>query len=189
MRLRRWGVRSLMLSVALGVGAPEVDAQGASRAVADLLRYQAPGVGHWRQENSAREAGSEAPVFWVRQLRWGPARDVVIADAFAVYEDRRCESVAHMVYYWDVGDSRVAVTSFSPGGVVGMGHLQVQGSGEVRLDASVRLTDGSELRIRDTSDETERTHYTTRTERLVDGDWIAGDAVVWRRTPGPSPCE
>lgn len=44
-----------------------------------MVGYYVEGTAAWRQENPAYVAGGEAPRFWMRQYRWGPGRDVLLA--------------------------------------------------------------------------------------------------------------
>jgi len=113
---------------------------------------------------------------------------VVVADAVAVTEDGRCEPVAHVVYYWDFQNDRVAVASFNAGGVTGEGYLQPAGPNGTLLMSTIHLPDGSSLRIRGHSDNTRSGAYTTHPERLMDGVWVAGDSATWRREADASPC-
>lgn len=171
-----------------GLWATPAQGQAPASAVERLLSYHLDGSALWRQDNPGFKPGSGAPAYWIRQLRWGPAREVVVADAIAVLEEGRCQPVAHMVYFWDLANRRVAVNSYNAGGVKGQGHLEAKGSTGTLLFSTVSLPGGDTLRIREYSDNTLLDASTTHPERLVNGVWSAGDSVTWRRVAGPSPC-
>ncbi len=183
----RLGIGSLTVLAGLG-WAPAAHGQTHARALEDLLGYHLDGGARWRQDNPRFQAGSGLPAYWVRLLRWGPAHEVVVADAFAVSEDGRCEPVAHMVYFWDLQNDRVAVSSFNAGGVRGEGYLQASGTNGTPLMFTIRLPAGSSLRTREYSDNSRSDAYSTHAQRFVDGAWVAGDSVTWRRESKPSPC-
>ena len=173
-------------SILLGGG--PMEAQESPTLVEQLVGFHVLDDGHWRQDNPESSAKDERPTHWVREVAWGPGRDVVVASAFSVYRDGRCEAVAHLVYYLDRSTDRVGLRSFSGGGVVGEGYVEALGPTENRLAASVTLPDGSVQRIRDTSIRSRTGEYSTHAERWLDGEWVAGDTVVWRARPTPRPC-
>jgi hypothetical protein len=184
----RLGIALFAPFVGLGIWATAVQGQSPARAVEDLLRYHLDGGARWQQDNAKYQPGSGLPAYWVRLLRWGPSHEVVVADAIAVSEDGRCEPVAHMVYFWDIQNDRVAVGSFNAGGVRGEGYLEAKGPDGTQLFSTIHLPDGSTLRIREYSDNTRSDAFTTRAERFVDGTWVAGDSTTWRRRKDASPC-
>ncbi|HEX9565819.1 MAG TPA: hypothetical protein VF981_17700 [Gemmatimonadaceae bacterium] len=184
----RLGISLFAAFAGLGMWATAVHGQSPARAVEDLLRYHLDGGARWQQDNPGFQPGSGLPAFWVRLLRWGPSHEVIVADAFAVSEDGRCAPVAHMVYFWDIQNGRVAVSVFSAAGVRGEGYLEAKGPAGTQLLSTIRLPDGNSLQIREYSDNTRSDAYTTRADRFVDGAWVAGDSVTWRRSKDTSPC-
>jgi hypothetical protein len=182
----RRGIGLLAAFASLIIFATTVRGQSPAKEVEDLLSYHLDGGARWRQDNPDFLPDSELPAYWVRQLRWGPSREVIVADVFAVSEDGRCDPVAHMVYFWDIQNRRVAVNSFNAGGVRGEGYLEAKGPSGTQLMATIRLLDGSSLRIREYTDNARSDASTTHPERLVDGVWVAGDSATWRRDEGAS---
>jgi len=186
------GIRAA-LAFGAGLGATAQTAVAQSEqplgAVEQALSYYLAGGNHWRQDNQSFEPGTGTPTHWVRVMQWGPQRDVVIADAFAVYESQRCESIIHMVYRWDPELERIAVTSFGAAGLVGAGFIEPLGPERDRIVATVTLPDGSEARFRDTSDLSRRDEYSTSNERWVDGTWVPGGSARWQRTGSEATCD
>ena len=166
----------------------ELRGQESQTGVEELLGYHVDGGSRWRQDNADFEPGTAAPAYWVRLLEWGPGRDVVLADAFAVYESERCEAIIHMVYHWDPERERVSTLSFGAAGLLGAGFLEELRPHQSRVVGSVTLPNGTESRFRDTSDLSRHDEYSTQAERWADGDWVAGGNARWQRDPHESPC-
>ena len=186
-----WGQRALgwtAMWAALGATAYEVYGQQSELGVEELLGYHFDGGSRWRQDNEDFEPGGEEPAYWVRLMEWGPGRDVVLADAFAVYEDDRCEPISHMVFHWDPENGRVALSMFGAAGVLAEGYVERLGPTQNRIVVSVELPNGTQMRNRDTSDHSRPDQYTTQAERWADGEWVLGGTARWRRDLHESPC-
>ena len=187
---RRWALAWALVGAATSLTANGLVAQASepSSKVEELMEFYLNGGSRWRQDNEDFEPGSGQPVYWVRVMEWGPGRDVVLADAFAVYESDRCESISHVVYRWDLEHDRLAIASFGAGGRHAEGHVERLGPSTSRTTVEMTLPDGTQMRFRDTSEHSGHDEYTSRGERWADDAWVAGDMVRWRRDSREIPC-
>lgn len=145
------------------------------------MGYFLEGTGAWRQENPAYVGGGEAPRFWIREYRWGPGHDVLLADAFAVFDERRCEPLVHFVHTWEATEGRVAGQNFGANGM----HFRSKGWREspdtLVTEAEGRLPNGSTIRFRDVTDLSNPLRSISVGHRWDGGAWVAGDTARWDR--------
>ena len=98
------GAPAIILAVAAG-HSTAVDQE--TKPLERLLGQFAQGAAAWRQDNTEYVQGGELPRYWIREYRWGPGRDVLLADAYAVFEGERCVPLVHLVHTWDAEQERV----------------------------------------------------------------------------------
>lgn len=147
------------------------------------MGYYLEGAAAWRQDNPDYETGGEAPRFWIREFRWGPAHDVLVADAYAVFDGERCEPLMHFVHTWDSVQSRVTNQAFGPGGMHLQGSTWYESPTTAVTEGQGQLPNGSTLRIRDVSDLSDPLTYSSVGHRWEGEASVAGDTARWMRAP------
>lgn len=157
------------------------DMDQSSKPLETALGYYLDGTAAWRQENPAYVAGGEAPRFWIREYRWGPGRDVLLADAYAVFDRELCEPLVHLVHTWNSAEERVAVQNFGPAGMHLYGSSWHEPPGSLVTEAEGRLPDGTSIKHRDVSDLSNPNEYTSVGHRWDGEAWVVGDSARWER--------
>jgi hypothetical protein len=153
----------------------------AKKPLETAMGYYVEGAAAWRQENPAYEAGGEAPRFWIREYRWGPGRDVLLADAYAVFDGERCEPLIHFVHTWKAAEERVANQTFGANGMHLQGSSWRESPTNLVTEAEGRLPDGSSIRLRDVSDLSNPHQYVSVGHRWDGQAWVALDTARWER--------
>ena len=152
-----------------------------------IYSYDVADGGVWRQDNADFTSGSSEARYWLRVIRWGPGRDVLLADAYAVFADSRCEHILHSVYRWDQTSETIIVSSFGTGGLVIAGKVDEIRESVLRTEVEATLPVGSLLRMRDTADRPRSSVTTTTGERWDGSTWAATGTARWERT-GANTC-
>ena len=86
------------------------------------MAYYLAGSAAWQRDNPEFVAGGNAPSSWIRQYRWGPGRDILLADVFSVYPDGRCDMIVHLVHRWDAARAGVEAHGFGQNGLYVVGQ-------------------------------------------------------------------
>ena len=152
-----------------------------------IYSYDVADGGVWRQDNADFTSGSSEARYWLRVIRWGLGRDVILADAYAVFADGRCEHILHSVYRWDQTSETIRTSGFVTGGLVIAGKVDEIREGVLRTEVEGTLPDGSLLRMRDTADRTRSSVTITTGERWDGSTWVATGTARWERT-GANTC-
>lgn len=187
--------RLMMLKyAALGLTALSCVGIGASAAAQDGQPTREPSIqsrlegmfsyylrdgGVWRQENKDFQEGEGLPVAYVKKYSWGPGNTIILDDTYALMEDGACPQQAHNVMNWDRKENKIHVQVFHHSGVWVRGYAGKSGEHETSAELSGVLPDGSEMKMRDTTDLSDPDRAVI-TAMFWDGEnWNKGDTVSW----------
>ncbi len=178
----------LMTSAALlalaAIGVPGAQ-QAATRADFEaLVGYFASESATWQQDNA--DPGDGEAKRWVRRHRVAP--DSSSAEVVAIYGEGRCELVTTFETRWLPEDNTISVKGRTASGLETTGTVEVLGGSRYLMTIRVALPDGTELRMRDTTDLSEPDSAATNAERWTGDGWVQLDSVTWRRAPADAWC-
>ena len=120
--------------------------------LSDILGYYFKGEGMWRQDNADFVTGSGSPVAYIKQYSWGPGKAMVFDDTYVLMEDGSCRPWAHLVFNWDFKEQRVQGNIFHAEGLWFTGVISKSGELSTSAVFSATMPDGSEFRMRDSTD-------------------------------------
>jgi hypothetical protein len=168
----------LFAAVSASLSAQEAEPTREERLAEVFAHYLKDG-GIWRLENDDHEAGSGSPVAYVKQYQWGPGRAIVLDDTFALLEDGTCQQWTHNVFHWDMQEGAVRGQIFHFAGAWFTGLVHVAGENETAADFGGVLPDGTEFRMRDSTDLSDPRKAVV-TAFLPDGEsWTESEPVAW----------
>ena len=150
-----------------------------------FVGYFTAGSATWQQDRTEPDDGG--PIRWVRHH--AVEGDVSSVEVVAVYADGRCEGVTTIRYRWSSAAQAIEIEGRASNGSTAHGAVEELGDSRYRTVLQVLLPDGTELRMRDTSDLSAPDAATTTAERWSDGAWVPLDEVTWRRVPAGARCE
>lgn len=138
----------------------------------------------WQQNNV--EPGKGEPTRWVR--RHTSDGDTATVEVVAAYTDGRCEAVTTIHYRWSSTDQTITSEAHARMGATFSGTVEPLDGSRYRTTAEGVLPDGTEIKIRDTSDLSSPGSAVSTAERWADGAWVPLDGVTWRRVPADAWC-
>lgn len=179
-----------LLSVGISDRALAQDAEPSIETRLDsVFSYYLKGGGVWRQENAGYQAGSGSPVAYIKRYQWGPGKAMVLDDTFALMADGTCTQWTHNVFNWDRREQSIRGQVFHFAGPWFSGLITKTGDHETAGEFAGIMPDGSEVRMRDTTD-LSNPRVAVVTALVSDGkDWNRGDSVSWTHvTSEVKPC-
>jgi hypothetical protein len=162
---------------------PQTSFAQSSTPLENAMSYFLSGEAAWRQPNPEHRGESDVPMFWIREFQWGPGRDVLLSDAFAVFAGKRCEPMVHLVYTWSSDENRVLSQNFGPSGMHLQGASWRESPTTMITEVEGQLPGGSAIRIRDVSDLSDPSGYVSQGFRWDGSEWVALDTAKWETAP------
>lgn len=147
------------------------------------MGYYLRGSWAWQQANADYEPGSDQPQFWIREYRWGPGRNLLIFDVYAVRERDQCESMLHAVLRWEEDTHAVVGQAYAIGGRGATVRLTGDSAAVITTVVEGTLPDGSPLRMRDRTDHSNPDYETVAAEMWRNGEWMPLDTARWELAP------
>lgn len=150
-----------------------------------LTGHFTAGSATWRQDN--REPGDDGPTAWLR--RHSASGDLSTAEVVAVFADGRCQPVTTIEYRFSPEEGTIATASRLASGLSFTGSMEAIGGGRFRTISEGALPDGTQLKMRDTTDLSRPGIATSAAERWVEGAWVPLDGAEWRQVPASAWCD
>ena len=133
--------------------------------------------------------GSGLPVAYVKKYIWGPGKAIVVDDTYAVMEDGSCRQWTHGVFNWDFKKRQVQGNIFHTEGLWFTGLISKTGELSTSAVFSATMPDGSEFRMRDSTDQTNPRKAAISVEIWDGQKFVRADDSAWTLVEdGTSPC-